>query len=136
MAKFESEVKYVPASCEAVYAKLSDLSHLEEVKSRLPEDKAKNLTFDADTLSVDVPSVGHIALQVVEREPNKCIKLASVASPMPFNMWIQMLPVADGSSKLKVTVGLELNAFMKAMVQKPLQEGVDKMAHMLTMIPY
>ena len=39
MTKFESGVKVVPASQEAVYEKLSDLSNLEKVKDRLPEDK-------------------------------------------------------------------------------------------------
>ena len=45
MTKFESGVKVVPASQEAVYEKLSDLSNLEKVKDRLPEDKVKNLSF-------------------------------------------------------------------------------------------
>ncbi len=29
-----------------------------------------------------------------------------------------------------------MNMFMKAMVAKPLQDGVDKLAEMLSMIPY
>jgi hypothetical protein len=29
-----------------------------------------------------------------------------------------------------------VNMFMKAMVSKPLQEGVEKLAEMLAMIPY
>ena len=49
MTKFESGVKVVPASQEAVYEKLSDLSNLEKVKDRLPEDKVKNLSFDAES---------------------------------------------------------------------------------------
>ena len=40
-----------PASQEAVYEKLSDLSNLEKVKDRLPEDKVKNLSFDAESIS-------------------------------------------------------------------------------------
>ena len=39
MANFESSVKVIPYSQERVYAKLSDLSNLESVKDRLPEDK-------------------------------------------------------------------------------------------------
>ena len=51
MTKFESGVKVVPASQEAVYEKLSDLSNLEKVKDRLPEDKVKNLSFDAESMT-------------------------------------------------------------------------------------
>ena len=37
---------------------------------------------------------------------------------------------------MKLTIGMELNPFMKAMVQKPLQEGLEKMADMLALIQY
>ena len=52
------------------------------------------------------------------------------------NLWIQMLPVSDNQSKMKVTIRAEVNMFMKAMVSKPLQEGVEKLADMLSAIPY
>ena len=136
MTKFESSIKYIQASQEAVYGKLSDLNNLEQVKERLPEDKAKNLSFDADSLTVEVSPVGKITLQIVEKEPCKCIKFGTVTSPLPFNLWIQLLPVADNECKMKLTIGMELNPFMKAMVQKPLQEGVEKMADALALIPY
>ena len=38
--------------------------------------------------------------------------------------------------KMKLTIGMELNPFMKTMVQKPLQEGLEKMAETLSMINY
>lgn len=136
MTKFESSTRYIQASQEAVYGKLSDLNNLEQVKERLPEDKVKNLSFDADSLTVEVSPVGKITLQIVEKEPCKCIKFGTVTSPLPFNLWIQLLPVADNECKMKLTIGMELNPFMKAMVQKPLQEGVEKMADALALIPY
>jgi hypothetical protein len=37
---------------------------------------------------------------------------------------------------MKVTIRAEVNMFMKAMVTKPLQEGVEKIADMLAMISY
>ena len=119
-----------------MYAKLSDLSNLESVKGRLPEDKIQDLSFDSDTLSFSVSPIGQLTLQIVEREPCKCIKLATTNSPLPFNMWIQLVATGDEECKLKVTIGMELNPFMKAMVQKPLQEGLEKMADMLAMIQY
>lgn len=136
MTKFESEVKFIPASQETVYEKLSDLNNLEKVKDRLPEDKVKNLEFTSDSLTVEVPPVGKITLQIVEKEPCKCIKFGTTTSPLPFNLWIQLLPVSETDCKMKLTIGMELNPFMKAMVQKPLQEGVEKMAAMLSMIDY
>ena len=136
MTKFESEVKVISASQKAVYEKLSDLNNLEKVKDRLPEDKVKNLSFDADSMTIEVAPVGKITLQIVEKEPCKCIKFATTTSPLPFNLWIQLIPVTDSECKMKLTIGMELNPFMKTMVQKPLQEGLEKMANMLAMIQY
>ncbi|MGP1624417.1 SRPBCC family protein [Bacteroides heparinolyticus] len=136
MTKFESGIKNIQASQEAVYQKLSDLNNLEKVKERLPEDKIKDLTFDADSMTMEVNPVGKITLQIVEKEPCKCIKFETAASPFPFNLWIQILPVTAGECKMKLTIGMDINPFMKAMVQKPLQEGLEKMADMLSLIPY
>lgn len=136
MTKFESAVKVIPASQKAVYEKLSDLSNLEKVKDRLPQDKVKNLSFDAETLSIEVPPVGKIVLQIVEKEPCKCIKFATTTSPLPFNLWIQIVPVTETECKMKLTIGMELNPSMKTMVQKPLQEGLEKMAETLSLINY
>ncbi len=136
MTKFESGVKQIPASQEVVYQKLSDLSNLEKIKDRLPEDKVQNLRFDTDSISIDVPAIGKVSLKVVEREPNKCIKFETTSSPLPFTLWIQTLPVANTECKMKLTIGMEVNPFMKAMVQKPLQEGLEKMADALALIPY
>ena len=136
MANFESSVKVIPYSQERVYAKLSDLSNLESVKDRLPEDKVQDLSFDSDTLSFNVSPVGQITLQIVERDPCKCIKLATTNSPLPFNMWIQLVETAEEECKIKLTIGMDINPFMKAMVQKHLQDGLEKMVEMLAMIQY
>ena len=136
MTKFESSVKVIPYSQERVYDKLADLSNLESIKDRLPQDKVKDMSFDTDTLSFNVDPVGQLTLKIIEREPCKCIKSESINSPLPFNMWIQIVSSADEECKLKITIGLDINPFMKAMVQKPLQEGLEKMADMLSMIQY
>ena len=136
MTKFESSVKVIPYSQERVYDKLADLSNLESIKDRLPQDKVKDMSFDTDTLSFNGGPVGQLTLKIIEREPCKCIKFETINSPLPFNMWIQIVSSADEECKLKITIGLDINPFMKAMVQKPLQEGLEKMADMLSMIQY
>ena len=132
MAQFESGVKYVPYSQEQVFNKLSDLSNLESVRDKLA-DKVQGMEFDSDSLSFTVQGIS-ITLRIIEREPYKCVKFESEKSPVPMNLWIQILPVEAGGGK--VTIRAEVNMFMKAMVAKPLQDGVDKLAEMLSMIPY
>lgn len=134
--KFESSVKQIPYSQEAVYRNISDLRNLEKVRDRIPEDKVKDFSFDADTISINVPPVGELKLRVVEREEPKCVKFETAQSPVPFNVWVQMLPVDEQSSKMKVTVKAELNPFIKGMVSGPLQDGVEKIADALAKIEY
>ena len=136
MSKFESSVKQIPYPQQSVYEKLSDLNNLETVKDRMPEDKASELEFTHDTIAINIPPVGKISMQVIEREEPKTIKFQTLQSPMPFNLWIQMLPVTDTSSKMKLTIQADINPFIKAMVSKPLQEGIEKIADMLAMIHY
>lgn len=136
MTKFESEVKVIPYSQERIFEKLADLNNLESIKDRIPKDKVQEISFDRDSLSFTVSPVGNINLQIIERDPHKCIKFETVASPLPFNLWIQLVPVSERESKLKVTIGMELNPFMKTMVQKPLKEGLEKMVEMLATIQY
>lgn len=136
MSKFESSVKQIPYAQQSVYDKLSDLNNLEQVKNHIPDDKASELEFTQDTISVNVPPVGKISMQIIEREEPKTIKFETVQSPMPFNLWIQLLPVTESTSKMKLTLKADINPFLKAMVSKPLQEGIEKIADMLAMANY
>lgn len=136
MTQFESSVKTISYAQERVYAKLSDLNNLESVKDRLPADKIKDLSFDTDTLSFSVSPVGQVTLRICEREPHKCIKFETTNSPLPLNLWIQILSIGDEECKIKLTIKADINPFIKGMVKKPLQEGLEKMVEMLAMIAY
>ena len=126
----------IPYSQEQVYGKLSDLNNLEAVKDRIPTDKVQDLQFDADTVSFSVSPVGRLSLRIVNREEPKCIKFEAVNSPLPFNLWIQLLPVTENECKMKLTIKAEINMFLKGMVSKPMQDGLEKLADMLAIIPY
>lgn len=102
MATFESSVRQIPHSQQAVYNMLSDLSNIDRVKDRIPADKLNDLTFDADSMSISTP-MGAVKLKNVDREEPKCIKFETEKSPLPFNFWIQILPVTDTTCKMKLT---------------------------------
>ena len=133
---FESSVREIAAPQQAVYDTLSNLQNIEKVRSRIPDDKATGLSFDNDSVSVSVPPVGKISMRIVAREEPKCIKFETTTSPVPFNFWIQLLPVTATTCKMKLTIKAELNPFIKGMVQKPLQEGIEKIADALQAIRY
>ncbi|MDY3062482.1 MAG: hypothetical protein SOW56_00405 [Bacteroidaceae bacterium] len=156
MSEFKSEVKQIAASQTAVYAKISDLSNLESLKQRFADPEARkilaqqmgeekveqvaqyidNVTFDADSITLGGSPVGNVCLAIVERDEPKCVKMEGRGTPIPLNLWIQLLPNGDNASALRVVLRAELNFFIKSMVSKPLQQAVDGIAEMLAHIPY
>lgn len=136
MSKFESSVKQIPYPVENVYRNISDLSNLDRVRDRIPEDKLQDFQFDSDSVQISVAPVGTIKLRIIEREENKCVKFETEQSPIPFNLWIQVLPVSETESKMKVTVKADIPFMLKGMVSGPLQDGVEKIADALSQIPY
>ena len=134
--KFESSVKQIPYSQEAVYRNISDLSNLEKVRDRVPADRVSDFFFFFYTVTLHVPPVGASTLRHIARDEPKCVKFETAQSPVPVNVWIQVLPVTETTSKMKVTVKAELNPFIKGIVSGPLQDGVEKIADALAQIPY
>ncbi len=158
MTTFESNIKQVHYPQASIFAKLADLSNLEALKQRaadpdfinrlrasgqVPEDKidkivelASKLELTQDAITIPDTPLGSIALRIVERDEPKCVKFEVQGAPMAANLWIQLLPTSPYESKMKCTVGADLNFFIKQMAKKPLQEGIEKLADMLAMIPY
>jgi len=119
-----------------VYRNISDLSNLERVRDRIPEDKLNSFSFDRDSVSVNVNPVGDIRLRIIDREEPKCVKFETEQSPLPFYLWIQVLPVSETESKMRVTVEADIPFMLKGMVSGPLQDGVEKIADALSQIPF
>lgn len=154
MAKYESSVKQVNAPVERVYAVISDLERLrpviemaqnnEMIKEKLREagqdpaqlEKLKDMNLTSDRVSFPAPMVGEVAVAIIEREENKCVKFETEKSPVDANLWIQVLPVTDTTSKMRVTLKADLNPMMKMILGSKLEKGIDQFADMLCMLPY
>lgn len=154
MAKYESSVKQVNAPVERVYAVLSDMERLrpmteiaqnnDMLKEKVREagqdpamlEKLKDMTLTSDRISFPAPMVGEVALAIVEREQDRCVKFQTEKSPIEANLWIQVLPVTSTTSKMRVTIKADLNPMIKMMVGSKLEKGIDQFADMLCMLPY
>lgn len=126
--KYESSVREIPYSQQAVYNRLSDLGLSEQVRNQLPEDKREDITFDGESITMNVPPVGNISIRICDREEPKMIKYETTNSPLPFNLWIQLLPLTETSCKMRLTIKADLNPFVRGMISKPLKEGLEKLA--------
>lgn len=135
MTKIESTIREIAYPQQAVYNMLSDLSNIQKVQDKIPHEQVKDLTFTADSISIST-QMGAVKMVIVNREEPKEIKFETQESPIPFNFWIQILPVSETSSKMKLTIKADLNPFIAGMVKKPLQEGIEKIADALQLIHY
>ncbi len=133
--KIESSIREIPYSQQSVYNMLSNLSNIDKVRDKIPEDKVNDLQFDNDSITIST-QMGSVKLVIADREEPKMIKFETVESPLPFNFWIQVLPVSDTTCKMKLTIRSDVNPFMASMVKKPLQQGVEKIADALQAIKY
>ena len=154
MAKYESSVKQVNAPVERVYSVISDLERLrpvieiaqnnEMIKEKLREagqdpaqlEKLKDMNLTSDRVSFPAPMVGEVAVAIIEREENKCVKFETEKSPIDANLWIQVLPVTETTKKMRVTLKADLNPMMKMILGSKLEKGIDQFADMLCMLPY
>lgn len=153
LSKYESQVKLISQPQKAVYERFADLNNLSSIKERLsdPQVQARmseqisaekladlksyvdSMSFDADSLQIQSP-LGEITLRIIERDEPKCLKFASVGAPIQLYVWVQLLPHGEAETKMKVTVGAEVNVFLKGMVAKPLQQAAEGLANMLSAV--
>ena len=159
MTEYKSEVKKIFAPIERVYERLSDLNNLAVIQQGLdnpeamerikqqagdkvsPEqleqivEKLRSLQFDRDSVSGNTP-IGTATLRIIEREPDKTIKFAAEGMPVAANMWIQLLPQNESECAMRLTLKADLNFFIRQMVGKKLEQGIDGLAQMLASLPY
>ena len=124
MTKIESTIHEIAYSQQAVYNMLSNLSNIQKVQDKIPQEHVKDLTFTSDSISISTP-MGAVKMVIVNREEPKEIKFETQESP-----------VDETSSKMKLTIKADLNPFIAGMVKKPLQEGIEKIADALQLIHY
>lgn len=133
--KIESSIRQINHPQQAVYDMLSDLGNIERFRSRLPQDKVQGLAFTADSVSVKT-QLGEVTMNVVEREEPKMIKFETAQSPVPLTFWIQVLPVDEATSKMKLTARADTNPLVSSMLRQPLRDGLERIADVLQSIDY
>ena len=136
MTTFESAVTKATCNDSEIFGLLSDLNNVEKIKDRIPQGMIKELEFDTDSCRFSIDPVGRVGLQIVEREPSKMIKFAADRSPVDFNLWIQLKQVAENDTRIKVTLKADLNPVIKMMASKPIENFVNKLAEILSNLPY
>ena len=128
MTTIESKKVSVDASQQDVFDFLIDLNNLKEL---LPQDKISDWQSNSNECSFKVMGAYTIGLEKQsENEPGQIVLKATDKSPFPFT-----LDIGITNNGTTTTAGLisevDVNPFMKMMVQKPLQNLFDYIAEQL-----
>ena len=158
MTKYESQIYTVNATQQHAYERMANLKNFEALRqimeqpefverlmANVPAEHAgkvtpekieevrrqfENVVFSEDAVSFD-SRLGLITLAITEREEPKLVKLQGVGTPIDVTLWVQLLPLGAYQSKMKVTIGADVNFFIRKMVEKYLKQAPDGIASFL-----
>ncbi|HKJ41036.1 MAG TPA: hypothetical protein VKA27_03035 [Sunxiuqinia sp.] len=146
LSKYTSDIKYIDHNQEVVYNYLSNFEHLaqyfnesllEKITQQVPQIKITDFESDEDSCRFKISGMGQSEIRIINREPSSTIKIASSGSiPVEIIFWIQLLPVSDSQTKMKLTLHAEMSMMIKMVAGNKLSDGINQLAEMLTKLPY
>lgn len=144
--KYVSEVKTIPHNQQIVFNYLSDFKHLaeylnsglvEKITEQVPQVKITDFESDSDSCKFNITGLGVAEIRIVNREPFKTIKVESSGGlPIGLTFWIQLLPIDEYKTKMRLTLHAEMSMMIKMMAGSKLEEGINRLADTLAALPY
>ena len=144
--KYRSDVKLINHNQQVVFNYLSNFENLsaylnsgliEKITEKIPQIKITDFESDQDSCKFNITGLGVAEIKIVKREPFKIIKVESSGGlPLSFIFWIQLLPVDQFQTKLRLTLHTEMSMMIKMMAGNKLEEGINQLADTLSKLPY
>ncbi len=132
MALYQSKTITVNKPFEEVYGKVSDLRNLEQFRDRIPKEYTVNFECDTDYVQFRVAPVGDLLLRIVERAADK-IRLNVEKLPFKAEISMNIGNVSPSETNIQLVLDADIPFFVKHIVGNKLEEGMDKIADILTL---
>lgn len=132
MALYQSKIITVNKPFEEVYGKVSDLRNLEQFRDRIPKEYTVNFECDTDYVQFRVAPVGDLLLRIVERGADK-IRLNVEKLPFKAEISMNIGNVSPSETNIQLVLDADIPFFVKHIVGNKLEEGMDKIADILTL---
>jgi len=131
MLKVESKIGTVRRSSTELFELLSNF---ENFIAYIPQDQVKDLWIEKDRCSFTVEGQ-KMEIVIIDKEPQNFIKFGSgEVSPFKFFFWIQMKEVDSYTTKIKLTMHLDIplmaQPFVKGKLEKALNEMMERLSSM------
>ncbi len=144
--KYRSDVKLIDHNQQVVFNYLSNFNNLseylnsgliEKITEKIPQIKITNFESDQDSCKFNITGLGVAEIKIINREPFSTIKIESSGGlPLSFVFWIQLIPVDQFQTKLRLTLHAEMSIMIKMMAGSKLEEGINQLADTLSKLPY
>lgn len=144
--KYVSEVKVIEHNEQIVFNYLSNFENLssylnsgllEKISQQIPQVKITDFQSDSDSCKFKISGMGLAEIKIVNREPYKTIKVESSGGlPLSITFWIQLIPLNQYKTKMRLTLHTEMNMMLKMMAGNKLEEGINQLAETLSNLPY
>ena len=132
MALYQSKTITVNKPFEEVYGKVSDLKNIEQFRDKIPKEYTVNFECDTDYVQFRVAPVGDLLLRIVERGADK-IRLNVEKLPFKAEMSMNIGNVSPSETNIQLVLDADIPFFVKHIVGNKLEEGMDKIADILTL---
>lgn len=132
MALYQSKTITVNKPFEEVYGKVSDLKNIEQFRDRIPKEYTVNFECDTDYVQFRVAPVGDLLLRIAERGADK-IRLNVEKLPFKAEMSMNIGNVSPSETDIQLVLDADIPFFVKHIVGNKLEEGMDKIADILTL---
>ncbi|HKI89950.1 MAG TPA: hypothetical protein VKA38_13050 [Draconibacterium sp.] len=144
--KYVSEVKVIYHNEQVVFSYLSNFENLstylnsgliEKISQQIPQIKITDFQSDRDSCKFKITGMGVAEIRIVNREPFKTIKVESSGGlPLSFTFWVQLLPIDQYKTKMRLTLHAEMSMMIKMVAHNKLEEGINQLAETLSKLPY
>lgn len=119
----------IPAAPEEIFAKFDDLTQLQALLDKLPEEqkqKIGNVSFTTDSILIQTSQVGEIKFVVKERVRPSRIVFGTESSPVPLTLTAKLTPVGTGSTEILAETDVNIPPMLKPMVGGMMQKATDQ----------
>jgi carbon monoxide dehydrogenase subunit G len=144
--KYVSEVKTIGHNQQVVFNYLSNFENLstylnsgliEKITEKVPQIKITDFESNQDSCKFNITGFGVAEIKIVNREPFKTVKVESSGSlPLSFTFWIQLVPIDEYTTKMRLTLHADMSMMIKMMAGNKLEEGINQLAETLSNLPY
>ncbi len=124
MEKYESKQQRILRPAQMIYDSVCDFNNF----TPMLKDRVEGWTATEDSCSFKVKGF-NVGLTIVDKQAPKYIKIKGDDSlPMDFTFWLQLHPVSEYDTRMRLVLHAELNMMMRMMIGKKLQGALDQVA--------